>query len=341
MLVEDGVAAERGVEDADVEGSLEDEHEEGDPEDGGGENLDDGRGVDRPDEEGHVEPAHAGDAELMDGGDEVHPREDGGEAEDEGAEDHGGGSAPGRAGAVGGVEGPPGLDAALEDGPDGEEAAEDIGVPADEVEPGEGDILGADHDGEEEVPERGGDAGDDEEEDHDGAVGGEGAVVGVVGGDRLARFRPGPEHLPVDDGLARRGVDDGAGRFPELQPEDEGGDAAEEEGEQDRHEVHHADLLVVDRVEPRPDGRGECLFGRQITGIGMTAHGLRSNSPPGGGILVFRGGRNCYLPASAACRASISACESFFTASASAGLSLRLLMYMMSASSSRSVSLPW
>src|SRR5439155_25763467 len=71
VLDEDRVAAELGVEDADAEGALDHDEDEGDGDDGGAEDLDDAGGVVGPDEEGEAEPGECGGPHLVDGDDEV------------------------------------------------------------------------------------------------------------------------------------------------------------------------------------------------------------------------------------------------------------------------------
>ncbi len=109
---------------------------------------------------------------------------------------------------------------------------------SEEVQPREGDVLRADHDRQEEVPQRRGDARDDEQEDHDRSVEREEAIVG----------------LRVHDRLASR---------EELEPHEEGEDAAGQESEADHRQVHQADSLVIERDEPRSDP----AIGLQIVGV--------------------------------------------------------------------------
>ena len=150
-----------------------------DGENGGAEHHEDGRRVIRPHEQRHAEPGHTGRAHAVDRDDEVEAGEDGREAGDE---DGGGG------GEDVGVEvvrrkrrgeGPAGVDAAEHEGREGKRAANEVEVPAQQVDLGEGEVLSADHDGDQEVPQRGGHGRHQEQEDHDDAVHGEELIVGV------------------------------------------------------------------------------------------------------------------------------------------------------------------
>ena len=224
VLVEDRVASQTRVEDADPQGAFGDQEKKGDPEDRRGQHLDDGGRVEAPEEEGHAEPAHLGRAELVDRDDEVDPGEDRAEAENEDAEDDRDHAAVGRR-AVRGVEGPSGVDPAGHDGENGEERPGHVEVPARQVQPGEGDVLGSEHEGKDEVPQRSGNARDQHQEDHHRPVQGEDPVVGL--------------------GRHRRVL-----RLDQHRPDDHGQDASEEEGGEDRDQIEHPDPLVIQGAEP-------------------------------------------------------------------------------------------
>src|SRR5690606_2975851 len=107
------------------------------------------------------------------------------------------------------------------------------------------------------VAEGRGDRRHEEGEGHERAVERERAVIEVVGGQR--------------DGLAVEGVgeldaaEDGPGfRGEEVGSEDEREDASEEEGEERADEVHDADALVVDRVDPAVDGLPEGVLPGEV-----------------------------------------------------------------------------
>ncbi len=68
---------------------------------------------------------------------------------------------------VGRVERPPRVDATRHEGVEREDGATHVDVEAREVEPREGQVLGPDHQRDQEVPEHRRNGGDQEEEDHD------------------------------------------------------------------------------------------------------------------------------------------------------------------------------
>ena len=294
VLVEDWVAADGRVEDAQADDALGEQQQHGDRQHGGGEDLDDGRGVKGPEEQGHSEPGHALGPQHVDAGDEVHAGEDAAEAEDEDA--HGGGddAAGGLAGGVGGVERPAGvepegqevadphvvelgegaLDHAAEQHPDEEHAAEGVDPEAGEVQAGEGHVLRPEHQRQHEVAEDRRDGGDQEQEDHHAAVEREHVVVEV----------------PRLGGVAAEG---GAGR-EQLGPQQHGEHAAEEEERQHRDHVHQGDALVVEGEEPRQDA----ALVVQVRVAGRADLGLRV----GAVVANARGGRVCGHSRTPLCR---------------------------------------
>ena len=96
VLEQHRIAAERRVEDADAVEVLEDQQQQRDAEHRCREHLEDGGGVDRPDEQRQLEPGEARRAQLVHRDDEVQAREDRAEPEDEDrhADDVGGLSSP-------------------------------------------------------------------------------------------------------------------------------------------------------------------------------------------------------------------------------------------------------
>ena len=224
VLEQHRVAAELGVEHADGEHVLHQQQEQRDGEHGGGEHLDDRGRVDPPDEQRKSPPALPRGAHLVHGGDEVDAGEDRAEPHDEHRERHRDDRSVGGA-AVGGVEGPAGVDRVGHDAEQPEEGADDVDIEAHQVEPGEGDVLRAEHHRQEEVPERGGDRGDDEQEHHHRAVERERLVVAIGAHDRLA------------------------GR-DQLSAHHERGEPADEKGDGGRDQIQDADPLVVERDQP-------------------------------------------------------------------------------------------
>ena len=95
-----------------------------------------------------------------------------------------------------------------------------------QIELREREVLRADHDRHEEVAERRRNRRDQEEEHHHDAVHREQLVVGVVG-------------------------DEIAGRRREIEPDEHGEGAADEEEERDRRQVQERDALVIARQQPR------------------------------------------------------------------------------------------
>ncbi len=148
---------------------------------------------------------------------------------------------------VGRVEGPAGVDAAVEQRPEDEDAAEGEDVPARQVDLGKRQVLGADHDRDEEVAQHRRNARDEEEEHHQHAVHGEDAVVGV-------------------------GLQEVAGRRGELEPDQRRHQAAEREEDGDRDEVEHGDALVVLGEQPR----AHAVLGVEV--VGAAARSLRRSS---------------------------------------------------------------
>ena len=126
------------------------------------------------------------------------------------------------------VERPAGVDAAGDQRVQREQPAEDVDVPARQIQLGERQVLGADHDRHQEVPEHGRDRGNQEEEHHHHAVHREELVVGLV----------------------RHEV---AGRRRELEPDHHRHRAADEEEDRDGGEIEQRDALVIARQQPRLD----------------------------------------------------------------------------------------
>src|SRR5579863_4094557 len=228
MLEEDGVAAQRGIEETEVEHALEAGEEERNGNDRSAQDEDDAGGVVRPNEERQTEPGHAGGTHGVNGDDEIQTSEDGREAVDKDAED---------SGCYGGirinaaewrVESPAGVEAAGGEGVENEAAADHVDVPAEEVDLGEGEVLGADHNGNQEIPEDGGDGRDQEEEDHGHAVHGEELIV-IFGRDQEA--------------IGRKQVD----------TNQRSEQATDEEEERNRAKIEQSNALVVGGEKPRTD----------------------------------------------------------------------------------------
>ena len=106
-------------------------------------------------------------------------------------------TARGRLRAVGRVERPARVDRAEGDRGQREQGPDHVEVVAPEIQPRKGDVLGAEHQRQDEVAQRPGRAGDQHQEDHHHAVKREELVVGLVDGDVLERPRTPPGRSPA------------------------------------------------------------------------------------------------------------------------------------------------
>src|SRR5258706_3893722 len=179
VLEEDRIASEFGIEDAKVQSAFGRDHHEGNGEDRRAKKLNDAGSVVRPDEQWKARPHEAGRAHAMDSDDEVQAGEDGGESRDEDGESRFNNLAVGVIGAEGSVERPPGIDAAGQHAVQHHHAADDVEIPTEQVDAGESEVLGPDHQGHEKISEYSGDGRNEEEKNHDHAMHGEELVVGI------------------------------------------------------------------------------------------------------------------------------------------------------------------
>src|SRR6267154_1163650 len=164
----------------------------------------------------------------MDRDDEVQTRENGRKAGDENAERRRDDIRRRGDRAEWGVEGPARVDAAGDEGVEREEAAEDVDVPAREVQFRERKVLRADHDRDEKVAEHGRNDGNQEKEHHHHAVHREELVVRLIG----------------DEVTGRRG---------QIEPDQHGERASNEEKHGHRGQVQQRDALVIAGQQPRLD----------------------------------------------------------------------------------------
>ncbi len=230
VLEEHRIAPDRRVEDADPEGPLQPEEEERDGQHRGRQDLYDGGGVEGPEEQRHAVPGETRRPHLVHGNDEVHARENGRETEDEGADERRDDTGIRRDG-VGDVEGPARVQTARDDGVEEDHRACDVEVERGQIQAREGDVLGADHQGQEEVAQHGRDRRDDHQEDHDRPVEGEELVVGIA----------------IDQvGLGRE----------ELDAHGQRDEPSDQEEDDDGREVEQTDPLVIEGEEPAPDPAG-------------------------------------------------------------------------------------
>ena len=179
MLEQDRVATQRRVEDPDVKQPLDRHQDDGDGDHRGAENLDDGGGVVGPDEQGQSKPRHPGSPHAVDRDDEIEARHDGGKSSDKRPQGRGDDIGVGKGRAERRVEGPASIDTSIDHGPDHEQAADVEDIPTGQVDLRESQILGADHDGDQKIPQHGRNSGDQEQKDHEHAVHGEETVVGI------------------------------------------------------------------------------------------------------------------------------------------------------------------
>ena len=118
----------------------------------------------------------------MDGDDEVQSGKDGRKSGDENGQARFDDS---KRCAEGGIECPAGIDAAGQHTVHHQGAADDVEIPAQQVDAGKGKVFGANHQGNEKVPEHGRDGRNQKEKHHHHAMHGEDLVV-AIGLDQIA-----------------------------------------------------------------------------------------------------------------------------------------------------------
>src|SRR6202142_367328 len=178
-----------------------------------------------PDKQRQPVPRHSGSTHAVDGDNEIESGENRGKARHEDGQRSGNNVGLRELGAERGVESPSRIDAAVENRIDHQRAADDEKIPAQQVDAREGQVLGANYQGDEKVAQHGRYARDHEKEDHYLAVHGEQLVVGV-------------------------GLHQVARRSQQLQADQQGEDAANKEEEGNGDQIEQRDALVVDRQEP-------------------------------------------------------------------------------------------
>ena len=214
-----------------------------------------------PDEQGHPHQAHPRRPHIDDGNDEVKGGGQGGYAQHlqaQGPIVQAGVGAERLFGQVGvgkpaGVRGLIGQETGVEQQP----AKEEHPV-AERVQPGKGHIPGPDGQGDDEVKETGAQR-HHHQENHGGAVHGEHLVKGVR----------------ADQGIVRHG---------QLQADDAGFDAAQEQKDESRRPVQNADALVVNRSKPAPEAG---LAGRAGDYAGSFGGGSHCVSSPWSDLRVM------------------------------------------------------
>ncbi len=189
----------------------------------------------RPGEQRKPEPGHPRRTHGMDGDDEVEAGENRGEAVDKDADDRGRDGGIGVDAAKRGVKGPAGIQPAGAEGIQNEAAANHVDIPAEKIDLREGQILRADHQGNQKIAEDGGNRGNQEKEDHGHAMHGEELVV---------RFRR----------------NQGAGWRQKMDTDHGGEEPANEKEKGDGTKPQQSDALVVGGEEPRT----EAILGVQV-----------------------------------------------------------------------------
>ena len=226
MLEEQRIAAERGVEKAEMEDALEAGEQQGNRQHRRAENEDDAGGVVGPHENGQPEPAHTRRAHGVNGDDEIQPREDRRKTGNEDPEHRRHNRGIGIQAAVRRIKRPAGVYAAHHHGIESEARARHVNVPAQQVDAREGQVLRADHQRDQKIPQHRGNRRNQEKENHDDAVHGEQFVVGL-GGNQVT--------------LRRQQVD----------ADHHGKRAAQEKEQRDGNQVQQGDALVVGGEQPR------------------------------------------------------------------------------------------
>jgi len=125
----------------------------------------------------------------------------------------------------GSVERPTRIDAARQHAVQHHHAADDVEIPTDQINPGEREILGPDHQGDEEVAEHGGNGRNQEKEHHDHSVHGEKLVVSI-------------------------GLDEVTGGSEQLEADEQREESTDEKEEGDGEEIKQRDALVVGGEQP-------------------------------------------------------------------------------------------
>ncbi len=167
----------------------------------------------------------------MDGDDKVEAGEDGRETVDKNADDCGSDGGIRIDAAERRVEGPAGVQTAGAEGIQHEAAADDVNVPAEKVDLRKCQVLRADHQGNQEIAEDGGNGGNEEKENHGYAVHGEKLVVGF----RRNQCAGGRQKMDSNHG---------------------GEDSADEKENGHGTEIQQGDALVVGGEQPRTDAVG-------------------------------------------------------------------------------------
>ncbi len=179
----------------------------------------------RPDEQRQTVPGHARGAHAVDGDHKIQPGQDRREPRNENRQAGLNHLCIAEGGAERRVERPACVHAAGEHAMQHQRAGDDVEIPAQKINAREGQVLGADHQRDQEIAQHRRDGRDQEEKDHHLAVHGEELVVGV-------------------------GLHQVAHRSQQLQPDQQGEKSSNKEEESNRKQIEQRDALVVDGKQP-------------------------------------------------------------------------------------------
>src|SRR5262249_7463681 len=241
VLEQNRVAAVSRIKEAEMEHALETCEQQRDGDDRSAENHNQAGGVMRPNEKRQTKPGHARCAHGVHSDQKIETGQNRGEAVDEDADHRGRDCGIRIDAAEWWVERPPGVEAAGAERIQHEAAADEVNVPAQKVDFGEGDVLRADHDRNQEVSEHGGNRRNQEEENHRHAMHGKELVVGFRRNEQPARRE-------------------------QVNANQRGEDAANEKEKRNRSKIEQCDALVVGSKQPRSNAvrRIQIMFSRKL-----------------------------------------------------------------------------
>ena len=179
VLEEQWIAAADGIENSELEDPFEHHEQQRDRQHRRAQQLDDAGSVVRPDEQRQSRPGHSWRTHTVNCYHKIQSGQNGGESRDEDGDSGFYNAGVTESCAEGRVEGPAGIDTADHHGVQHDDAGDHEEVPTQQIDPGEGQVFGANHQWHQKVSQHGGDRRDQEEEDHHLAVLGEELVVRI------------------------------------------------------------------------------------------------------------------------------------------------------------------
>src|SRR6516164_6764283 len=215
----------------------------------------------RPDEKREAKPSHARGPHGVDGHDEVETRQNRREAINKDTENRWSHRGVRIYAAQRRVECPTRVQAAGAERIENERAPDEVDVPAQEIELGKSQIFRTNHERNQKIAKHGRNRWNQKEKNHGYAMHGEEFVVGF-------------------------GRDQGAGGSEQVNPDQGGKEAANEEKERDRGEVEQRNALVVRGQQPRADA----IRGIEVMLVGLL--GNRQNKTFTHDLLLSRGRRD-------------------------------------------------